>query len=222
MQRKALWVEAMMDASESTASKIKVTPVAIVAQAALESAWGQSTVGTHGLFGVKADASWTGARVLARTREVVNGDWVVEDDWFRDYPSFEACLDDHFSFLYRNTRYRDAGVFDGKGDINYFEALQHAGYATDPRYASILESVAETIRGYFLKDMTTDTSAPSARLLMIGCTGADVAALQAALGMTPDSQFGPVTLAAVKTFQEKHNLDADGVVGPATRLALGI
>jgi flagellar protein FlgJ len=74
MQRKVEWVAMMMSASESTATRLKVTPEAIVAQAALESGWGAATVGRFGLFGIKADASWKGERALCRTREFINGE----------------------------------------------------------------------------------------------------------------------------------------------------
>lgn len=57
--------------------------------------------------------------------------------------------------------------------------------------------------------------------------GADVRSLQEALvtqgyPITTDSVFGPTTETAVKLFQASHGLKADGMVGPATRAALGI
>ena len=50
--------------------------------------------------------------------------------------------------------------------------------------------------------------------------GPAVAALQRALGVTADGDFGPVTLHAVKAFQAAHGLLVDGQVGPHTRAAL--
>lgn len=38
----------------------------------------------------------------------------------------------------------------------------------------------------------------------------------------PDDVFGPVLEAAVKRFQERHGLEADGLVGPQTRAALNV
>ncbi|MGA8979331.1 MAG: peptidoglycan-binding protein [Pedococcus sp.] len=53
-----------------------------------------------------------------------------------------------------------------------------------------------------------------------GATGPAVVALQAALNVTADGQFGPKTEAAVTAFQTRRNLSATGVVGPPTWAAL--
>jgi peptidoglycan hydrolase-like protein with peptidoglycan-binding domain len=66
----------------------------------------------------------------------------------------------------------------------------------------------------------------SEAMLARGAKGAAVEALQralAAMGINPgpiDGLFGPTTEAAVKRFQEKAGLSADGVVGRKTRAAL--
>jgi peptidoglycan hydrolase-like protein with peptidoglycan-binding domain len=52
--------------------------------------------------------------------------------------------------------------------------------------------------------------------------GAQVIALQQALGVTADGDFGPSTTAAVEAFQSAHGLTPDGVVGADTREALGL
>ena len=59
--------------------------------------------------------------------------------------------------------------------------------------------------------------------LSIGSTGPDVRRLQIILVETKlldvsgiDSNFGPKTRDAVKSFQQGNNLTPDGVVGPAT------
>jgi peptidoglycan hydrolase-like protein with peptidoglycan-binding domain len=49
-----------------------------------------------------------------------------------------------------------------------------------------------------------------------GSTGAHVRALQAALKLNADGNFGPTTEAAVHRLQREHGLTADGVVGPVT------
>lgn len=54
-----------------------------------------------------------------------------------------------------------------------------------------------------------------------GMKSAQVARLQGLLHIHVDSNFGPGTEAAVKSFQGKHHLLQDGVAGPATLRALG-
>ncbi len=51
---------------------------------------------------------------------------------------------------------------------------------------------------------------------------ASVRQLQHRLGVVADGDFGPITLRAVKGFQASHRLVVDGIVGPATRAALGL
>jgi len=60
-----------------------------------------------------------------------------------------------------------------------------------------------------------------ARTLTSGDEGADVTWLQTKLGIRADGSFGPATKAAVMAFQRANRLAADGVVGAATRRALG-
>lgn len=60
------------------------------------------------------------------------------------------------------------------------------------------------------------------RPLRIGDEGPDVRALQRRLGVAADGDFGPATKAAVIKFQKARRLVADGIVGAATRAALGL
>ncbi len=57
-------------------------------------------------------------------------------------------------------------------------------------------------------------------VLREGDTGPAVAAVQRRLGVTPDGDFGPITLAAVRGFQARHGLVVDGEVGAHTLAAL--
>lgn len=147
MERIAEWTAQMLDAAAPTATLIGCSPEAVVAQAALETGWGRSVVGKNNLFGIKDTPDWTGAKVLVTTQEVVNGETVTIQAWFRDYPNYAASLADHFAFLKENTRY--ANVFDpndSMSDQEYFRRLQADGYATDPNYAQSLMDMLKSIQ----------------------------------------------------------------------------
>jgi len=71
------------------------------------------------------------------------------------------------------------------------------------------------------------TPAASPETLRLGSTGETVKKLQTALNqngarLSVDGQFGAGTEAAVKDFQRKKGLAADGVAGPVTMKALGM
>jgi peptidoglycan hydrolase-like protein with peptidoglycan-binding domain len=53
-----------------------------------------------------------------------------------------------------------------------------------------------------------------------GSSGKDVEALQKALGLEVDGDYGPKTEAAVRQFQRAHDLVPDGLVGPRTWAAI--
>jgi hypothetical protein len=63
---------------------------------------------------------------------------------------------------------------------------------------------------------STETSTSASGELARGASGARVVALQQALGITADGDFGAQTEAAVKAFQQRAGLEADGRVGPKT------
>jgi hypothetical protein len=223
----ATWAATILDASVPTAKLIGITPAAVTAQGALESGWGKAAIG-HNLFGIKADKGWNGARRLVTTREVLDGESVIIQDWFRDYDSFADSIDDHFQFLRRNSRY--AACFDpddSKTDHQYFQALKDAGYATAPDYVASLDAVLSTVL-YFQRHMTiiADGAAPPARqrpLLIVGlATGPDVRDLRAKLSVPGSDTYDVVAQAAVKKFQAEHGLKVDGIVGPMTWGALGL
>jgi hypothetical protein len=59
-------------------------------------------------------------------------------------------------------------------------------------------------------------------VLKKGDHGSAVSKVQKKLRLTPDGEYGPQTVRAVKRFQRRHHLRTDGAVGPATRRALGL
>lgn len=61
-----------------------------------------------------------------------------------------------------------------------------------------------------------------ADVLRLMSTGPAVVALQRALGVVADGDFGQVTKEAVESFQRANGLVIDGVVGPATLAKMGL
>ncbi len=232
MNKLALWVGEMMTAAEATATKLGRSAEAIVAQAALETSWGRVAIG-HNLFGIKADTAWRGPTLVRRTAEQrPDGSVYFIDAPFRDYASYADSIADHFTFLTKNTRYRDAGVFTADSDRAYFEALQRAGYATDVQYADKLMEMVASVKIFTARLESSQTApglpASSPRLLMMGMTGGDVETAQKALraagfyaGPT-DGDFGQMTRAAVEACQRARHLSIDGAIGAQTRASLGI
>lgn len=112
-----------------------------IAQAALESAWGESGLTKTGnaLFGIKAGKTWTGKTYTAKTTEVVGGETVYTSAVFRAYDNWAESIIDHDDFLRKIPRYE--AVCNATTGYDAADALQAAGYATDPYYAHKLQSI---------------------------------------------------------------------------------
>lgn len=120
-----------------------IDPNALLTQWGFESAWGKKVSGKYNYFGIKADPSWKGEKSDVMTHEFVAGEKVKIPQPFRSYTSPEEAVDDYVKFLKTNKRYEKAGVFKSKTSGEFFSALQTAGYATDPNYASKLTNATE-------------------------------------------------------------------------------
>ena len=123
-------------------NQYRVLPSITVAQAILESGWGQSSLSTsaHNHFGIKG--SYNGHSVVMRTREVYGGRSVYVNANFRAYANNSESVTDHGRFLNVNSRYRNL-----LGDTNYVSVankLRQDGYATDPSYANSLINLVRT------------------------------------------------------------------------------
>lgn len=139
-----LWPEA-----ESAAEELDVGPEVLVAQAALETGWGQQVArgedgrNSRNLFNIKADGGWEGESVSIRTREFMGGRMVGVRDNFRAYDSYADSFRDYVDFLKSNPRYGEA-LQKGDDRSGFIRGLQNAGYATDPDYADKVERVMES------------------------------------------------------------------------------
>ena len=132
--------------AQRAATDLGVDPRALVAQAALETAWGKR-LPTHSggrsannLFGIKA-TGWKGESVQTGTHEYVNGQRRNETASFRSYSSVADSFQDYVRLLKNNNRYQ--GALAAGNDIHGFaKGLQRGGYATDPSYANKISAIA--------------------------------------------------------------------------------
>ncbi|MBI5889469.1 MAG: flagellar assembly peptidoglycan hydrolase FlgJ [Nitrosomonadales bacterium] len=122
----------------------------ILGQAALESGWGKREIrmadgsDSHNLFGIKAGKDWNGKVAEVTTTEYCNGVASKQVERFRAYGSYAESFRDYAKLLSNNPRY--AGVMAQEDANGFAQALQQAGYATDPRYAEKLVGVIGGIR----------------------------------------------------------------------------
>ncbi|MDH5359074.1 MAG: flagellar assembly peptidoglycan hydrolase FlgJ [Gammaproteobacteria bacterium] len=140
------FVETLMPYAEKAAERLGVSPKVLLAQAALETGWGKHVSrdsegkASFNLFNIKADNRWSGKTLDMNTMEFLGGKFVKEQASFRAYDGYGESFEDYVDFLKSNPRYGDA-ITQAKGDIAFTKALQGAGYATDPDYASKIAGV---------------------------------------------------------------------------------
>ena len=134
------FIAAIAPKAQEIQKKYGVPASIAIAQAALESGFGEKAKGNN-LFGIKAGSSWHGATIDMATHEYINGARLGETDKFRAYSSMENSMENYGQFLATNARYAQVIGASGKEAA---DALQRAGYATDPKYAAKLKSIINT------------------------------------------------------------------------------
>lgn len=122
----------------------------MLGQAALETGWGKRQItGTDGtvsnnLFGIKAGPGWKGKTVDTLTTEYINGVPQKRIEKFRAYDSYADSFRDFANMMRNNPRYENV-MSNTRSVAGYAQAMQAAGYATDPQYASKLQRVISSI-----------------------------------------------------------------------------
>lgn len=145
------FVEQLLPMAEKAAKILGVNPLVLVAQAALETGWGQHMVRgrdgaqSNNLFNIKADVRWQGQKVGTDTLEYRGGVPVKERANFRGYASLQDSVQDFVHFLQNNGRYQQA-LAVAHDEHQFVHALQDAGYATDPQYSQKVLRVFEQLQ----------------------------------------------------------------------------
>jgi len=122
----------------------------ILAQAALESGWGQRQILTrdskpsYNVFGIKASGDWKGETTDIMTTEYEGGAAKKVRASFRVYGSYFEALSDYVKLISGNPRY--AAVPSAPSAEQGARALQAAGYASDPKYAQKLVGMIQQFK----------------------------------------------------------------------------
>ena len=144
------FVSALTADAKRVQDKINVPFEVVIAQAALETGWGQKIIKTNSgessnnLFNIKADSRWAGEKTHKETLEFENGAMVKKREPFRVYDSIGQSVDDYLNLLTKSERYQ--GALENSTNVEHFlHKLQSAGYATDPDYAKKIIGTLRTV-----------------------------------------------------------------------------
>ncbi len=115
----------------------------MIAQWAIESAWGTKPVGHANYFGIKKADRHTKCCTVT-THEVINGKPVVENLEFADYDSLEDSCRDYAWLITCGAPYHTAWArYQQDHDLQALIAAVAHLYATDPAYAGLVSAIAE-------------------------------------------------------------------------------
>jgi flagellar protein FlgJ len=121
----------------AAAQQLGVPPVAILAQSALETGWGQSAAGNN-FFGIKAAPGQPAT--MRNTTEMEDGVLTPQSAAFRDYASPADSIADYVNLI--QSGYQPAL---GQNSVaGYANTLQSAGYATDQNYAAKILAISQS------------------------------------------------------------------------------
>ena len=128
-----------------------ICPSLTIAQAILESGWGNSLLTKKGynLFGIKAYNDWKGKTINLSSKEYNSNGSYYKVSAFKVYNDFTESIRDHNILLSQNNYKR---VQNANNYIDSCYAILDCGYATSPNYAKALINIIETYHLYKYDD----------------------------------------------------------------------
>lgn len=153
---KSVYIERFKGIAAAQMQKSGVPSSIILAQACLESGYGNSSLTTKGKnhFGIKCHNSWTGDKIYH--------DDDAKGECFRVYKKDEDSFTDHSDFLRYNKRYSSLFDLDPTDYKAWAHGLKKAGYATNPKYAELLIQTIEDNKLYLYdKGVAINVPSPS-------------------------------------------------------------
>ncbi|SDQ66854.1 glycoside hydrolase family 73 protein [Streptococcus equinus] len=134
-------------AVQEVAEAYGVRPSLVMAQAALESDYGQNLLAVkyHNLFAVFAQPG--NKPVTLKYKRYFVNEWQTEIGQFAVYKSWDDAIYDYFDLLKSGKIRNSEGAYDvmvsNKGYKKPAQALQDMGFSSDPNYASKLIAIIE-------------------------------------------------------------------------------
>lgn len=123
--------------AEAAQEKFGIPASTIIAQAGLETGWGDHIIGNN-LFGIKATESYIGPTVSVGTTEYNNSDGYSTIATFRGYNSIGEAVYDYARNVIKSNPHMYAGVVTD----NWIDSVYGLGpYATDPNYFNLVIQV---------------------------------------------------------------------------------
>ena len=137
-QNKTLkYISKYSDVAVLEMNKYKIPASITLAQAILESGSGESRLAVEGNnhFGIKCHDNWSG--------EIIIQDDDLPGECFRKYSNVADSYRDHSRFLTERGRYSFLFEYNQDDYKKWARGLKKAGYATNPKYASLLINLIE-------------------------------------------------------------------------------
>lgn len=143
--RVAKYIEQYKDWAMAEQKRSGVPAAITLAQGIHETSAGNSELATNANnhFGIKCKKEWTGL-TYTYTDD-------APDECFRKYPSALQSYKDHSDYLAGSARYAALFKLSSTDYTGWAQGLKRCGYATNPKYSSIL---IKLIEDYHLQDYT--------------------------------------------------------------------
>lgn len=154
-----------------------IFPSVKMAQMILESGWGASANArlANNYFGIKKGVGWTGETITLSTPKDAK-----KTNEFRKYKTSGDSVADHTSFLQKNKRYENAGVFKAKTPEEQIQSIAKAGYAEAgdyvPKVLSVIKSnnlkqLDEEAKNYKPEDTKPSDDKTDAKGIIVAAIG---------------------------------------------------
>lgn len=157
------FIEKVKHGARIAARALGVEEEMLIAQAALETGWGQHVFAkengesTFNVFNIKADQRWQGDAVQKNTLEFLGGQFNNMAAKFRSYASIEDSFKDFSHFITTNQRY-DKALDVTASSVDFLKSIHQAGYATDPHYVEKVTAVYKQVKAILSSDMLSKAS----------------------------------------------------------------